>query len=492
MGRPSRDVLSSRVQQLQQSLRDDIHQDRLKIGDYIPSEVELAKRFHISKETVRRALDDLVAEGIIIKIRRVGNKVAGAVNTPASPADRDSTDSTVPAIKSVHAVDHSNESRSVDANPKETITIKLAYYPSLEQETKLSILVNLFEQLNPYIRIQLIPTPFPVELAEHGIADVFTISSWDHLKLRDRDSALKLLALPPVTERAHPLLESHFHNDRGQVTAAPFVYSPVVLCYNRDHLELCGIEEPTESWTWYTLLKHARTLSKELDLWGFAVHIQSLNRWPVFLLQNDYSFHANEEVKLSENPILWESLRIARDLIQQQQRSAPLLTEDDTDVERWFREGKASMIMTTYFGMNQFKHSNIRYGVAPLPSLRTADTLMLVAGLAQSSSTPHPELSSRLIQFLCGEAAQRKVRTETLSLPAHPTALKRNADLQGTRPEVEISMEQMWSHCKSYRDLNLKAKVIDAIRVELKGFWSYMEDQWETGERIELVITRSR
>lgn len=488
MGRTSRDTLTLRMKQLQQSLRDDIRQERLKIGDYIPSEVELAKRFHISKETVRRALDDLVAEGIIIKIRRVGNKVAGAVNSPASPADE--RISVPPAPFSVEA-DHFDDTSTLNNSDQETITLKLAYNPSLEQETNLSALISLFELHNPGIRIQLIPSPFPVELAQHGIADVFTVSSWDHLKLRDQDPSLRLLAPPPVTESAARILESHFYNHKGQITAAPFVFSPIVLCYNRDHLETCGIEEPNDSWTWYTLLKHARKLSKELDIWGFAAHIQSLNRWPVFLLQNEFRFHISEESKVSENPIMWESLRMARDLVQQQRSTVPLLTENDTDAERWFREGKASMIMTTYYGMNQFKHSNIRYGVAPLPSLRTSDTLMLVAGLAQSSATPYPEASRRLIQFLCGDIAQRSVRRETLSLPAHPMALKLTADLQGNRPEVEVPMDQLWPYCKSYQDLNLKANVIDAIRVELKGFWSYIEDQWETGERLELVLARS-
>ena len=47
-----------------------------KPGELIPSEIELAKRFGVSKGTVRRALDDLVSERIIIRRQGRGTFVA--------------------------------------------------------------------------------------------------------------------------------------------------------------------------------------------------------------------------------------------------------------------------------------------------------------------------------------------------------------------------------------------------------------------------------
>jgi GntR family transcriptional regulator len=47
-----------------------------KAGDLIPSEVELARRFGVSKGTVRRALDDLVAEKILVRRQGRGTFVA--------------------------------------------------------------------------------------------------------------------------------------------------------------------------------------------------------------------------------------------------------------------------------------------------------------------------------------------------------------------------------------------------------------------------------
>lgn len=47
-----------------------------KHGDLIPSEIELARQFGVSKGTVRRALDDLVAEKILVRRQGRGTFVA--------------------------------------------------------------------------------------------------------------------------------------------------------------------------------------------------------------------------------------------------------------------------------------------------------------------------------------------------------------------------------------------------------------------------------
>lgn len=47
-----------------------------KPGELIPSEIELAQRFGVSKGTVRRALDDLVAEKILVRRQGRGTFVA--------------------------------------------------------------------------------------------------------------------------------------------------------------------------------------------------------------------------------------------------------------------------------------------------------------------------------------------------------------------------------------------------------------------------------
>lgn len=485
MVRPTRDIFAERIRQMLDELRNQIREGQLQAGDYLPSEVELGKAFQLSKESVRRALDELVAEGLVRKIRRVGNQVTADGGRPIGPEHATGGPSVAASVRDDGGVTAERPNGSGTSVGTDVLTIRLAYYPKMEEEAILSSLIADFEREYPGIRVRLLPASFPHEYAEHGLADAFTISAWDALKLKDRDPLLGLMGPPPFGETIHPVLGQPFRDGTGRTAAAPFVFSPVMLCYNRDHFQSCGIEEPNDGWTWYTLLKNARLLARSLDVWGFAVHIQSLNRWPVFLLQNGFRFRPADDTPASEDPALWESLRVARDLIHQQRRSQPLLTENDADIERWFKEGKASMIMTTYYGMNRLRDAEIRYGVAALPSLRTSDTLLLVTGLAVNRNTPHPEAAGELIRYLCGEKAQMRIRRQTVTLPVHPRALALRDGLLGNRPEGEEAFADCWPRCRLYDDLNLGAGVLEAIREELKGYWSRLEDEAEASERLE-------
>jgi GntR family transcriptional regulator len=52
--------------QVKQALQEEI-ENRMQQGDIIPSEPELEKRFKVSRITIRRALDELVSEGLIVR-----------------------------------------------------------------------------------------------------------------------------------------------------------------------------------------------------------------------------------------------------------------------------------------------------------------------------------------------------------------------------------------------------------------------------------------
>lgn len=59
-------------------LRDQIVDGTLKVGDRIPSEMELCERWQTSRGTVRQALERLILLGIIIKVRGSGSFVSDA------------------------------------------------------------------------------------------------------------------------------------------------------------------------------------------------------------------------------------------------------------------------------------------------------------------------------------------------------------------------------------------------------------------------------
>jgi DNA-binding LacI/PurR family transcriptional regulator len=72
----------SLVVQVEQALRQAIA-DGTFVDDRLPTEVDLAETFGVSRETVRRATEVLQAEGLLTKFRRRGTLLQGAVPTPS-------------------------------------------------------------------------------------------------------------------------------------------------------------------------------------------------------------------------------------------------------------------------------------------------------------------------------------------------------------------------------------------------------------------------
>ncbi|WP_461671249.1 extracellular solute-binding protein, partial [Mycobacterium tuberculosis] len=179
----------------------------------------------------------------------------------------------------------------------------------------------------------------------------------------------------------------------------------------------------------------------------------SINRWPVFLLQNGFRFRPEDPAwHAADDPALWESLRVARDLLYNQKRPMSLWTENNSDAEQLFLEGKASMIMTTYYGMNRFLHSGIDYGAAPLPSLNHASTLLTATGLSVVRGTQREELARQFIEHLVSYDSQALIKRSAVTLPAHADALAITEGLTGNRPAGERIYEELWDLCDHYAD----------------------------------------
>ena len=62
--------------QAEELLRDLIESDEYKNGKLLPKEVELAEQLHISRNTLRQAINQLVFEGLLIRKKGIGTKVA--------------------------------------------------------------------------------------------------------------------------------------------------------------------------------------------------------------------------------------------------------------------------------------------------------------------------------------------------------------------------------------------------------------------------------
>lgn len=62
--------------QAEEILRGLIKEDEYKNGKLLPNEVEMSKQLHISRNTLRQAINQLVMEGLLVRKKGVGTKVA--------------------------------------------------------------------------------------------------------------------------------------------------------------------------------------------------------------------------------------------------------------------------------------------------------------------------------------------------------------------------------------------------------------------------------
>ena len=89
--------------------------------------------------------------------------------------------------------------------------------------------------------------------------------------------------------------------EMDKLLAQPFMFSPAILCYNRDHFTEKGLLEPDSSWSWDELFETADKLAVENERIGFHFSVSQRNRYMVFLLQNGAVFEKDSNGNLKIN-----------------------------------------------------------------------------------------------------------------------------------------------------------------------------------------------
>lgn len=447
--KPSRTTFRKRLDEMVSLLREEIVSGKRPIGEFLPSEQALGEQFQLSKNSVRKGLEMLVAEKLIEKVPRVGNRVAR------------------PDAEGV-------------------VTVKFGYYPSVLQEGLINRVLSDFHTGHPHIRVRSIPLPYDqfagtvAEYMRSDLLDVMTINYTDFRHMAEGGLADLLEELEPKPE-LYPFVSKAFA-DNGAVCALPFIFSPVVLCYNRDHFVEKQLPEPDSGWTWDELLAAAEKLSESQGRYGFYFHLLSDNRWPVFLLQSGAAFAPGDG---GNDGRLRRSLALFRQIQRDRSLFPNYMSESDADAEDLFLQGKLSMIMTTYFSLNRFIGAPFSFDVAPLPHLGEARTLLLAIGAAVSRKSKVKEAARTFLDYMLSYPVQLKIRQRTLSIPAN----KKAAEWQGKESMVRPSRFHMYREIiptfRLFTDLNLAASQLETVRKELKLFWSGMEDEESVIRRLK-------
>lgn len=453
--RPTSEQFREQLNDLVETLRGEIRNGTYAGGGQLPSEKQLAARFGLSNNSVRKGLELLVEEGLVEKVPRVGNRV--------KPAQTD----------------------------REPVALTIGCSQSTLRNLELVELLDDIRRQYPWITVRAkISTGLP-GTDEHGNADGSDVVLADDFQFRrmiEKDCVSHMEALP-VSEGVHPLLSEQFAHE-GRNWLRPVVFSPIVLCYNKAHFRECGLEEPDGGWTWKDLIQSAERLSDGKGRYGFSIRIQDVNRWPIFLLQSGERFEWEEDGRLKElrGTRLLESIRTCKSILHNRKASPLFFYESNGDALEMFLEGKLSMVLNSYMGLNVWKHAELDYDITPIPFLYEPRTLMICLGAGVSAGSRHKEDARRVVDYLSSPRARNLIAKHTLTIPAlRPLPAPVPGGVR--RPERYGLYREMMFSCRTHRDLNIPPAAFPKLFQQLKVYWADMIDEDELCERISGVLS---
>ncbi|WP_135547819.1 extracellular solute-binding protein [Paenibacillus cymbidii] len=453
--KPSRSTFRDKLDYMIQSLRNDMIQGHYRAGDFLPSEEVLVERFKLSNKSVRSGLDQLVAEGLIVKVHRVGSKVTE---------------------KAGQTYQH----------------ISLGYFPSIPRDLALKELLDVFQTLYPAIRVKTfaLPASPSVEMMEgylkQGMLDVITLNNAT-FQLLDESGAVSMLDEIHEPTGAYPFLSATFSR-QGKLYAHPVSFTPVVLLYNKAHFREAGVPEPDSSWRWSDAVSQATALTTGAGRHGLCFHPISENRWPVFFLQSGVAFARQRDGTYAfDREKLIRAVRQCMAIIRNQQAFSHYMSENNDDTTRLFAEGKVSMILATYFAMNDLKETALEYDISPLPFIEQPGTLAVMFGVAVNRASKVKEAAHKLAAFFGSEEAQRIVAAATVSIPSMKTVAESIVSSPAdpiNRPSRYAMFREILPTLKTQEDLRLPVQALETVRQLLKQYWSGILDEERFCDRL--------
>lgn len=453
MKKPTNEQFKKQLASMIQTLKEEILQERYGYGEYLPSEKTLAARFQLSNNSIRKGLQQLVDEGWIEKIPRVGNRV----------------------ILRSHSM----------------VQLKLACNPSTLRNLQLETLLQDFRSQYAWVDVKVVTTENNPAIAQ-PTSDVFLLNDFQFLELTEQGSKERLQPLSQMKE-TYPFLNNGFTGE-GQLFARPLVFGPVVLCYNKQHFREQGLYEPNGNWTWEDLVHHAKLLTENSNRYGFCFHLPALNRWPIFLLQSGEGFQWDEQGRLKDmrRSKIMEGIRLCKEILHNRKFYPLYLSEGNEDINQMFLDGKLSMVLTSYLGLNEWMQGDLEYDLSPVPFMYEPRTLSLMIAASVNSASEHKEEANLLVEYLASHKVQNRIRQQTLSIPARQDVQEEaGAKVPNFPKRYSLYRETLFSF-RNHRDLNLRTEEFFKLYKELKAYWADMISEDELWERISASLSREQ
>lgn len=426
--------------QIKNILLKEISGGKYKKGDKIPSENVLPSRFQVSKLTVVKAIEELVNEGILERVKGSGTYVA---------------------------------------ENKKQIVLSIAAFRDCPW------IFELFEEANPDIKISktIYTHENFYEIVENNTFDLMYLTEFQLDYMVSRDKLLDMTDLFQDILFDKPLIYENvlrlFEHRRKQY-AMPFLFSPLMILYNKKLFRDCGIDFPSDNWNWENFLNTALKF-KSAEKAGISAFIfaQYRNRWPVYIIQNGGEIIDRNGYCTIGGKEAIEAVKWAHDLLFKH-KICPLYPNMTRELSQFlFREGKAAMILETYYSISQYtKNDRLEIDIAPLPKGKIDTTGLVADAYAIGKNARNINAAVKFIKFILSLEIQNRIKQTSFGIPS----VKDIAESESNIPD-NISKDDYMK----FRSEILKGRKLISVTDprHLNPLWHEMDKVWAGMEKPE-------
>lgn len=446
--------------QLADRLRQQILAGDIRPGEFLPSEHQLCEQYELSRITVRKSLERLAMEGLIVKKTGQGSMV---------PHDLSVSKGTQSILRVV------------------------AISPSYFVDACLPLILKHFRERHPEVEVKTLSLPHPdfwkaiERSSETGIqADLIVTSSSHFEKLQ---SAIAFSDLQPALNKDYKALSPRLtaaYRAAERVLAVPVAFTPFFLAYNPLLFRKYGVKEPGAGAHWERddFIRCAQKLTVDtngdgiVDQYGFTVS-RSLRTWFLLAIQNGVDFGGRES-----DGKLEDSLSFLHDLLYRYRIAQ--LHEPGNDIESAqlhpFFHQQSAMMLTSSLELALMRNAGLPFApsVAHFPFGEVKSTTLHTALLAVPAKSLQKKIAAEFIQTAIHANVQEELTRSTAFMSAVPAINERLLDQEELR-KMNILGEQMDRNYMIGERLTLAQQA--ALAREFHLFWPGMRTARETAER---------
>ena len=447
-----------RYSKLAAILREQIYSGFIKPGEFLMSENELCRYYQLSRSSVRKSLDELLKEGLIVK--RAGQ---GTIVSPDFKVDD--------SHRKVLRIFATTPSHYIDTCMPLILEEFAAAHPNVDVKLLNISHLNFWDTVRSSGEMGL--QPDLVFVTDRQFHDAEPLE--DFIDLSE--------PLGDELRGIYPQMVSAF-TQNGKLKAVPVTFSTVYLAYNPDLFAQFGVAEPSPGWTFDAFVDTAAKLTRDtdgdgiVDRYGFSLST-SISRWPVIALQNKVDFRQSQFT----GPFI-KTLVDIRDLIYRH-RVVTLYQPNRYRINSdAFMKGKAAMVLTTAIEVAGWRNEGMAFEpkIAPLPFGETKATLLVSNAFMVPKNANEPELASLFLKHVFRRDVQMRVTEKTRFLSALHDV---NSSLW-ERPYLEslnIVRDRIESGCYLH-EMFSDAQLTEELDSELELYWAGLENADELVARL--------